>query len=333
MSASPVNSVGTMRFWSNWIDRLTEVNRELWLLLSIFLIAGLLNWLVSSHGVILGLYTLPTLFSAYVYGRRHAVLAAIASVLLVVVISFVNPTLFVRSSVALGETDRWFDLTVWGGLLTVTAYAMGSLYERKEGYLRELRRTYFGVLTILQQFISNDKYTHNHSHRVALYASTIAARLGFDEERIDDIRAAALLHDIGKLETNRDLLYKAASLTPEETGEVRKQAARRVALLDPVGGSLRRILPIILAHQEKYDGSGHAVIKAEEIPVEARVLAVADAYDTLTSDRPYRRAVTPFEAKEIIVTGSGTDFDPQVVEAFVNAFQARQMDLPEGVLI
>ena len=89
----------------------------------------------------------------------------------------------------------------------------------------------------------------------------------------------------------------------------------------------------MLAHHEKYDGSGYESIKGDEIPIEARVLALADAYDTLTSDRPYRRAVTPFEAKDVIVRGSGASFDPQVVEAFVAAFDARQMDLPDSVVL
>ncbi len=331
--ASTDASVGLMKARPRWIDRLAEVNRELWLILSLFVIAALLNWLVASHGMILGLYTLPTLFSAYVYGRRHAVLTAVASILLVFVVSVANPSLLVRSSTTLGEVDRWFDLCVWSGSLTITAYAMGTLYERKECHVRELRRTYFGVLTILQQFISNDKYTHNHSYRVAIYASSIARRMGFDEERIDDVRAAALLHDIGKLETSREILFRAASLTTGELAETRKHTHKGVAMLEPVGGLLRRILPIILVHDDRCKGSANRAIKGERTPIEAGVLAVADAYDTLTSDRPYRRAVTPFEAKEIIATGSGTDFDPKVVGAFITAFNAREMEIPEGLVI
>jgi HD-GYP domain-containing protein (c-di-GMP phosphodiesterase class II) len=112
-----------------------------------------------------------------------------------------------------------------------------------------------------------------------------------------------------------------------------KDVHKGVALLEPIGGSLRRVLPIILAHQDKYDGSGERPTKGEEIPVEARVLAVADAYDTLTSDRPYRRAVSPFEAKQIIVSGAGASFDPNVVGAFVDAFEQGQMEMPEALAI
>jgi len=315
---------------------LVTINQELWLVLSLFVLAGLFNWLVESHRMILGLYTLPTIFSAYVYGRRHAVLTASASIFLVLILLWKDSGLFAGSAPFLLSYDQWSELVSWAGLLLITAYAMGTLYDRQSRHLTELRQTYFGLLTILQQFISNDKYTHNHSYRVALYASAVAVRMGFDQEHVDDIRAAALLHDVGKLETSRELLYKAASLTPEEMeemAEMQKDVQKGVALLEPVGGSLRRVLPIILAHHDKYDGSGYRPAKGEEIPIEARVLAVADAFDTLTSDRPYRRAVSPFEAREIIVSNAGSNFDPAVVTAFVEAFEHGKMEIPESLVV
>lgn len=327
------HSIGHFDGRSRFGGSLMRVNRELWLILSLFVVAGLLNWLVVSDRMILGFYTLPTLFSAYVFGRRHAVLTAIASILLVFIISFYNPTLFRPATASAEPIARWFDVSLWGGLLIITAYTMGTLYERKEAYLREVRKAYFGVLTILQQVISNDKYAHNHSYRVALYSCAIANRMGLETERIDDIRAAALLHEIGRLDTSRELLFKVVSLTPEEMSEVRNPAQKGIAIRETIGGSLGRIVPIILAHHERQDGSGAPGTKTEESPLEARVLAVADAYDTLTSDRPYRRAVSPFEAKELIQRGAGTNFDPAVIEAFVAAFTARDLDLPEGLIL
>ena len=312
---------------------LAKINQELWLVLSLFVVAGLFNWLVASHRMILGLYTLPTIFSAYVYGRRHAVLTASASIFMVLILLWKDTGLFEGSAPFALNYEQWSEIVTWACLLLITAYAMGTLYDRKERHSNELRQTYFGLLTILQQFISNDKYTHNHSYRVALYATAIAARMGFDQDRIDDVRAAALLHDVGKLETSRELLHKAASLTPEEMVEMRKHVQKGVALLEPVGGSLRRVLPIILAHHDKFDGSGYGPSKGAEIPIEARVLAVADAYDTLTSDRPYRRAVSPFEAKQMILSGTGASFDPTVVDAFVDAFDLGQMEIPEALVI
>ncbi len=321
----PTNSKSQLR------QQLARVNQELWLVLSLFLVAALLNWLVNSGRMILGLYALPTIFSAYVYGRRHAVLTACGSVVLVIMLAMVQGEQFL-STVAAGNYDRWADLGVWAGLQLITAYAMGTLYERKEAHLSELRQTYFGLLSILQQFISNDKYTHNHSNRVAHYGGNIAIRMGLSEQEVDDIRAA-LLHDIGKLDTSRELLYRAACLTLEEMVEMREHVKKGAALLSPVGGTLSRVIPIVLAHHERYDGSGYEAVQGEDIPLGARIIAVADAYDTLTSDRPYRRAVTPFEAKKIIARSSGKNFEPGVVEAFLAAFDRGEMEIPEALAV
>lgn len=305
--------------------RFGDVNKELWLILSIFAIAGALNFLIASHRMVLGFYTLPTLFSAYWYGRRHAVLTAFGSLFVVILLVYFNTDMF-RNVV---PNEKWYDIVTWGSILVVTAYAMGTLSERHESRLHELRETYHGLLLILRQFISNDKYTQNHSYRVSIYAAKLASYLGLHPERIEDVRAAALLHDIGKLDISRELLYKAARLTQEEFEEMKGHVERGVGILEPVGGSLRRVIPIILAHHDKFDGSGYHPTRGEEIPVEARIIAVADVYDSLTSDRPYRKAMSPFEAKEIIAKGSGTDFDPKVVDAFLSAFRKAEMEVPE----
>jgi HD-GYP domain-containing protein (c-di-GMP phosphodiesterase class II) len=103
-------------------------------------------------------------------------------------------------------------------------------------------------------------------------------------------------------------------------------------LLDPVGGSLRRVLPIVLSHHDRFDGSGYSTRKGDEIPLEARILTVADSYDAITSDRPYRKGRTSFEARTILEAGAGTDFDPEVVAAFVRAFRNQQMEIPDLVV-
>jgi putative nucleotidyltransferase with HDIG domain len=250
------------------MSRFAKVNQELWLIFSLFLIVGLLNWLFGAGKMILGLYTLPTLFSAYTYGRRHAVLTATASILLVTTLVLTSPKFLV---VAVGTPifETWAEFATWAGILILTAYAMGTLHQRQKNQYEELRRTYFGVLTILQQFISNDKYTHNHSYRVAHYAATIAMRMGLEEACVDDIRAAALLHDIGKLETSRELLYKAASLTPPEMAEMRRHVSKGAAFLEPLGSALSRVIPIVLAHHDRYDGSGY--YSARELTYRSRL--------------------------------------------------------------
>ena len=304
-----------------------RVNKELWLLLSLFVIAGVLNFVVSGQRVVLAFYTLPTVASAFLYGRRHATLTALASVLLVVLLTRINPALLAGSS-PLIPGERWLDITVWGGTLIVTAYLMGTLYEHKDSQLKELRETYSGILMILRHFISKDKYTENHSYRVSVYATQIALEMKMSPQRVEDIRAAALLHDIGKLDISRKILYKAARLTEEEFKEMQEHVERGVAILEPVGGSLKRILPIILSHHDKFDGSGYHPTHGEEIPIEARIISVADVFDSLTSDRPYRKAMSPYEVREILTKGSGTEFDPKVVDAFLSAFRRGQMEVP-----
>jgi putative nucleotidyltransferase with HDIG domain len=314
--------------------RLEEVNKELWLLLSVFAICLVLNLVIDGQRMVLSFYTLPTLGSAYVYGRRHATLTAFGSVLLVCLMTWYNPVLF--ASTATGDVhipaSTWLDITVWGGVLMITGYSMGTLYEHRATQITELRETYHGVLLILRHFIAKDTYTENHSYRVSVYAAKIASALDLLPDRVEDVRAAALLHDIGKLDVSRELLYKAARLTKEEYEQMQEHVSKGVAMLEPVGGSLRRVIPIVLSHHDKFDGSGYHPNRGDEIPIEARIISVADVYDSLTSDRPYRKAMSPFEAKEIIVKGAGTDFDPQVVDAFVDAFRRGELEVPAVVV-
>ncbi len=314
------------------LGRLTDVNKELWVLLSVFFVCLLLNLVVDSQRMVLSFYTLPTLGSAYAYGRRHATLTACASVMLVILMTWYNPVLFAAGATIASPTGRWLDITVWGGVLVLTGYSMGTLYEHKSSQVRELQDTYHGVLMILRHFIAKDAYTENHSYRVSIYAAKIAASMNLASSRIEDVRSAALLHDIGKLDISRELLYKAARLTTSEYEEVKEHVQRGVDMLEPVGGSLRRVIPIVLAHHDKFDGSGYHNSRGAEIPLEARIISVADVYDSLTSDRPYRRAMTTFDAKDVITKGAGTDFDPQVVAAFADAFRRGELELPAVVV-
>jgi HD-GYP domain-containing protein (c-di-GMP phosphodiesterase class II) len=111
--------------------------------------------------------------------------------------------------------------------------------------------------------------------------------------------------------------------------EMKAHVEKGVNVLSSVGGSLRRVLPIILSHHDKFDGLGYHPTKGNDIPIEARIISVADVNDSLVSDRPYRKALSPFEAREIILKGAGSDFDPAVVKAFESAFRKRNMEVPE----
>src|SRR5688572_29282603 len=307
---------------------LERVNKELWVLFSLFAIALLLNYLIAAQRMVLSFYVLPTIASAYFYGRRHGTLTAFASVLLVIGLLIFRNSTPTAAGLQVGvPVSQWLEVGVWGGSLVVTGYLMGTLYEHKNQQINELRETYQGVLMILRHFISKDSYTENHCYRVSVYATRIAAQLNLPTDRIEDIRAAALLHDIGKLEISRDLLYKAARLTREEHDRIKEHVPRGIEMLEPVGGALRRVIPIILAHHDKFDGSGYNPTSGEAIPFEARIIAVADVYDALTSDRPYRKAMSPFEARDVITNGENTEFDPKVVAAFNALFRRGELEI------
>jgi putative nucleotidyltransferase with HDIG domain len=310
----------------SWIAGLADINKELLLILSIVASAGMINLLIAGQRMALTIYNLPTLFAAYYFGRRRAMEASAASILLVLWVYLLHPSVLGRE---IDIVMTWSDLAVWAGFLILSAYAAGTLYDYGQRRLGELRETYYGVLQILNHFISNDKFTQNHSYRVSLYAIQIAGEMGMPEERIEDVRAAALLHDIGKLETSREILYKAARLTEDEMRQIRGHVDRGINLLSSVGGSLHRILPIVLAHHDKFDGSGYHPNRGDDIPIEARIISVADVYDALVSDRPYRKGVSPFEARDTICKAAGKDFDPRVVKAFESAFRKQRLEVPE----
>ncbi len=307
--------------------RLAHLNARVWLVVSVFVISALLNAAIAPHHLILALYMFPAVFAAFYGGRRYALFTAAATVFFVAAMTHVKHAVFAP---AVGTTQTRTDALIWAAMLMLTAYVLGTLQEQKEQYVRELRDTYRGVLLMLSHFISSDSYTQNHSYRVSVYATRIASCLNLSDDEIEDVRAAGLLHDIGKLEISRELLHKAARLSDKEYEDMMQHVERAVDVLSPVGGSLRRVIPIVLAHHDKFDGSGPHHLRGEQIPIGARVITVADVYDALISDRPYRKAMAPFEARKVIEQGAGTEFDPRVVEAFVVAFRQGRLEMSEA---
>jgi putative nucleotidyltransferase with HDIG domain len=314
------------------LQQIEAVNKELWLILSIIFILGVMNYLVSATRIMMSLYVLPTIFSAYFYGRRHATLTSIACILIVILFAYYHPTCLMATSNIKELSGPWYDIFSWGAILMVTSYAIGTLHERSQQQVNELRRTYQGLIIILRQFLSKDKYTENHCYRVSIYAAKIAAYMRMSESQIEDIRSAALLHDLGKLDISREILYKAARLNKEEYDGIKKHVNKGAEMLIVADTPLNRIIPIVLSHHEHHDGSGYLGAIGNDIPIEARIIAVADVYDALASDRPYRKALPPIEVKDQILKGRGTQFDPVVVDAFLKAFQKGEMEIPGIVL-
>lgn len=165
---------------------------------------------------------------------------------------------------------------------------------------------------------AKDSYTYGHSKKVAKYATDMAEALGYSPERIATLRAAALLHDIGKIGVSDELLVKAGPLSAEDWEPIRAHPKLGVAIIKHVE-SLSGCLAAIQYHHERFDGTGYpAGLKGENIPLDARILAVADSYDAMTSFRPYRHGkFTQEQALAELRRCAGTQFDPRIVEVFI----------------
>jgi len=163
---------------------------------------------------------------------------------------------------------------------------------------------------------AKDHYTYGHSKKVSKYATDIAEAIGYSREDIERIRAAALLHDIGKIGVSDRLLKKSAALTPDEWDLVRAHPNLGVSIIKHID-SLRGCLAAVQYHHENYDGTGYpAGLNGENIPLDARIMAIADAYDAMTSERPYRQKRTAEDALAELRRCAGTQFDPNLVKVF-----------------
>jgi putative nucleotidyltransferase with HDIG domain len=187
----------------------------------------------------------------------------------------------------------------------------------REGRERLTRAYVDFVGSLAQALDARDSYTAGHSRRVSGYACTIAKTLGLGAEDLETIRIGALLHDIGKIGISDLVLQKPGRLTPEENEVIRQHPVIGRRILEDVHG-FEPYLPIIELHHENWDGTGYPNgLKSEAIPLHARIVKVADAYDAMTSDRPYRRGMAHSDAIAILRRVSGSETDPAVVEAFV----------------
>ncbi len=177
---------------------------------------------------------------------------------------------------------------------------------------------------------AKDRYTRGHSQAVANYAVALAHALKMTPAEVEELRAAAFLHDIGKIGIPEDILCKDGPLNEKEW-EIMKQhpVIGAQQILYPVA-SLRPIIPAVECHHENWDGSGHPHgYKGEKIPVGARIVSIVDAFHALTSDRPYRKAMQVANARKILEAGAGTKWDPGLLEAFFNILTIATPKAPE----
>ena len=175
---------------------------------------------------------------------------------------------------------------------------------------------------------AKDFTTHDHLQRVRVYALEIGRELGLSDPELEGLRAAALLHDIGKLAVPEHIISKPGKLTPEEFEKMKIHPVVGAEILERVQFPYP-VVPIVRAHHEKWDGTGYPDgLKGEEIPLGARILAAADCLDALASDRQYRRALPLHKAMAIVASEAGSCFDPRVVEVLAAPVQEYRADGP-----
>lgn len=186
----------------------------------------------------------------------------------------------------------------------------------------ELKQLHWGTLTALARAIdAKSHWTAGHSERVTSWAMKIARAMGLPEQELEIMHRGGLLHDIGKIGTPMAILDKPGRLTDEEMQQMREHVRIGARIMEPIPG-FTECMPIVLQHHEWVDGSGYPEgLRGDEISLHARIFAVADCYDALISDRPYRSGMSPERVKEILQAGAGKQFDPGVVEKFLNLLE------------
>jgi len=275
--------------------------------LVVVLVASLLfihSFVVHKFAFLL-FYFIPVLLAGFYLSARHAVATAFLSAVLVVYFSLMDPFL---AEEAASVTSPW-NLFIWASFLILTGALVGDLQEKNRAKTGQLREAYRGIIQILVQYLERaDEYTKTHSERVAAVSMVLAKRLGLTSGEIRNIWSAALLHDIGKIEV-LELVRKEGELTEEEKARVDAHTELGAQLIRTTGTVLNDVIPLVLDHHRPYENGGDA------IPMGARIITVADTYDAVLTDRPYRAGRMHWQAVEILEEAVGRQFDPKVVEA------------------
>jgi HD-GYP domain-containing protein (c-di-GMP phosphodiesterase class II) len=187
----------------------------------------------------------------------------------------------------------------------------------------ELNRAYRGTVMLLSDVLEHeDEYTADHSRSVVDLVNAVADELEIDPERRQELEFAAMLHDVGKISIPKEILHKPAALTEPEFEIIKHHTIEGQFMLDRVGGLLGRVGEVVRSCHERWDGKGYPdQLKGEQIPLPARIVFVCDAYNAMTTDRPYRAAMEPTAAVKELIANAGTQFDPMVVAALVRVIE------------
>ncbi len=277
----------------------------------------LIHYFIDQKLAFLNFYYLPALLAGFFLGRRSAVLLSLLCVLLVTLFFLAVPDFWKTSETE--SIDIVLNLILWAGFLLLVSYVVGTLFKEKEKRIQDLKNAYMGVLEILSKYMdSADRYTKGHCVRVAELATDIAIAMRLPRKEVENIKAAALLHDIGKVDVSMDLIKKASSLSVEEKILVDAHAEKGANILSSMGNVLKEAVPIVLSHHRTYQdlyGSGENTI-SKKARLGASIVSVADTYDAIITDRPYRAGKHPTQALSEIENGAGGQFHPDVVKAF-----------------
>ena len=297
------------------VKRYVTENFEDMTILIVLISVMVISYLVDEKIMMLNFYYLPVLMAGYFIGKRASMLVAAFSIVTVVFFAVIN---FEEFSGGRGIAYLVSGLAGWSGFLLLTSAIVGALYEQKQNRIDELRQAYVGILEILIKYLeSTDRYTKGHSERVAEHAMDVAIAMQLPRNEVENIRVASLLHDIGKVEISANLIGKAASLSREEKEQVAEHPEKGARILHSVGSVLKEAIPIVLEHHKQYshaDGSDKE--NPQELSIGSRIVAVADSFDAMVTDRPYRKGMQPWQAMDELRRGAGEQFDPEVVEVF-----------------
>lgn len=278
-----------------------------------------------NRGLAVQVVYLPILLAAWLSGPLGALVAGLTASGIVMLVGHPAGQLVLQSA-------AYFGFSIVCG---VTARSLGDLsgsYRRGPDRSESLPSGLDRVLASLARTVEvRDQHTQGHCRRVARNAVALGYRLGLEKSQIEVLHWSGLLHDLGKIAVPEYILMKNGRLSEEEFTEIRRHPAYGADLLASVSVAFRPIAEVVRSHHERWDGLGYPLgLRGEEIPLLARIIAVVDVFEALTSDRPYRSPMPVEQAMRYVSHGAGTQFDPEVVASFEALVLDNEVDSANG---